>query len=858
MGRAGETARMPHRALLLAWTVATVLSARSSLAQTPSPTVASVVELARTPPGKGQASVGIGRRGSHLYAAHCSRRCNWDSAIRLQYPATAFDESQSIRSVQVSRWRRVVVLQTKAAGPGWASVVAGTTGTSPKVLFDGAVGLPDVAKNQAENQGAAQSATVVEVLEGNTFAQVVMGTVDSELNLCGRQALLRPQMIVADAMEWRRIKYQRLSQGVRAQATPVRAQPRASQPPFVQLEALGASSGGDSVQALVDGDASTVWTENASGDGSGEFVVLRVPSAVPLSTINLTFPSASRGTLTPPARAWLVTDDAVLDVTFEPAGSDNRTNSYQLHLPAPTKTSCLALVLNAAGQAAPAGQAPSAGQLAGQSKPAVHPKARAADAESASRQPLRVAVSEVSVTAALSGAEVAQWVEQLGAEGAVGDLAERNLSALGLASVSEIARRFSELPSVGQGRALNVLDAVPCIEVAAVYAEATRGEFSARAAAQLRRCGPEAAEKVAAVASSSEPALMALAELLAELSPGVAVKRLVPLLKDRRRDARRLIRRVLYELAVAKSADQEIIAQFRSKLHRRAAIDLMRALGDQLPRFRNDAVPQLLELVGRRASFRTRYLLVQPAAALAPSDRRVVPFLVRTMSADRQPDVRARAARVAPAQGELLARLIQAATDEQMRVRLAAIENLGEQRVSGAQRVLVDRLESDAWPVVRAQAARALASLGQSAATDDALAEAASEDLSPHVRRPAVIALGRRQTRSQLDVVRLTFREDVDPHVRAAAAESLGALCDTQALPELTEHALALTRFDISAEQGILGRSALNALGRIQPSNLKATLAPFFSDKVPTPTRYLAEAALDHPAPCAAQPEARR
>jgi HEAT repeat protein len=243
--------------------------------------------------------------------------------------------------------------------------------------------------------------------------------------------------------------------------------------------------------------------------------------------------------------------------------------------------------------------------------------------------------------------------------------------------------------------------------------------------------------------------------------------------------------------------------------------------------------------------------LLEPAAALAAQQPALAEYLARSLRADEQDAVRARAARVMPATATLLPALLAATEDRHVRVREAAVLNLSEHRVQGASAVLLRRAAVDPWPFVRAASVRGLGALGPSATIDRALAERAANDASPEVRRPALFGLGSRSARSEVQVVRERLDDDdEDPFVRAAAAATLGMLCDVASLEDLMSHAKAISRLTGDEAKQVVGRAALNALGRIAPTDLKERLALFEGREVPPWAKQAAQAALDHPEPC--------
>ena len=256
------------------------------------------------------------------------------------------------------------------------------------------------------------------------------------------------------------------------------------------------------------------------------------------------------------------------------------------------------------------------------------------------------------------------------------------------------------------------------------------------------------------------------------------------------------------------------------------------------------------QLATPTAGFRTRYLMMEVAAALAATAPPARAYLDKALRSDASPHVRARAAQVVGRVDLFQQSLVAALSDRGVRVRQHAAQTLAKPEGSFATAALVGRLEQDRWPLVRAAAARAIGTHGPNEAADRALEEALA-DPSPEVRRPVVLALGKRQALGAAGSVRdrLDDKKEI-PAVRAAAAVSLGFMCDRGSLDVLTDYALELTKRHASKSERVIGRGALAALGWMHPKDLEERLAPLSGDKVLSTYRAAAAVALGGKSRC--------
>jgi HEAT repeat protein len=255
-----------------------------------------------------------------------------------------------------------------------------------------------------------------------------------------------------------------------------------------------------------------------------------------------------------------------------------------------------------------------------------------------------------------------------------------------------------------------------------------------------------------------------------------------------------------------------------------------------------------------KAGPRTRYLLLDVAAGLAEKDASARRYLQTAMTRDPDGHVRAQAVRVAAKPGLFSTELLAALDDREMRVRQAALEALRSPAARFAGDAMTRRLAEDPWPMVRAEAARALGAQGPDARIDDALA-GALDDASPAVVVPVLLALGTRGALRHAEVIRERVSdEDAAVLVRAASASALGLMCDTESVDLLTGYAQRLKDPMLDPGLRVIGAAALGALGRLGPRDLAQRLAPLKSAKAPRAVRDAADSASKQRNVCVARP----
>ena len=779
--------------------------------------------VASAPAGDGQPALSVGfDTDATLRAAVCaSGRCPLEAGVDLGLPddAKVMVGRAKLAVVRIAKARRLVTvdIDDPARSRSWVAVVAAPLDKSgtPKILFKGWTGL-------VEGEPGTRRGPMVQRGEANADGtwSIVIGEQREDLRICGRPAILSPKLLAAD-LSLKPAKVQRLGSLERARAQEISARRLADDTPkqgYRLLRAVAASSAIGDPAALTDGKLETTWAENRGGDGRGEFVLMDAPSQLPVNGFELVVrpPGDAPAGATAPSDFWLATHDRLFHVTLPADAWKYPGARWEIPLDKPIRDDCLALVTEGAATAG---------------------------------KDVHVTFAELSARTEFDQSTVDSLVGALAGGGERAEAAADALRALGPVAIDPIIAAFDSLDEGGRRVALAVMDQAPCARSVELYMRALIGPFAPQrnhARERLRRCGSDSADALEKALKIAPRRLRPLlASELSLVAPDRAVRLVVPLLPESDDAGRRLLRKALGWA----TRDPRAAADVRkllvdAALPELAALDLLRALGERAPAFAPEAPAALLRIAGPKASFRTRYLVLGPAAALAARDAGARAVLARSLTSDASHHVRAEAARRVPNVGDFRAELGRALGDPEVRVREAALETLNKPEGAFAMPAAAGLLLNDRWPLVRAAAAVALARYGADANADSALASAA-RDTSVKVRVPALIALGERRAITHAEVVRdrLSDRDEA-LDARLAAVLALGLMCDAASVDELTELALQLKNPGASPEARALGPVALGALSRIRPADLKKRLAPITDRRAPLLARRAAEVAL--------------
>lgn len=807
--------------------------------------------LVRAPASGGQPELALGFDGAgRLRAAVCNTPgCSVDSGTELALPtALAADRGKARLSV-VSLGERRHALHVSIAGDrptqAWQAVVVAKPGSSsPDVVFQGMTGYVE----GEEGLRRGPSVELSEPIDESGTRRILIGEVHEDLTLCGRPAVLAPKLLAPKDLVLRPAKVQRLSVEERERAARLVAVPRAAstvvaatdQPSTTAgttpeaassaakaptsggqaslLRAIGATSAIGWPASLTDGNPETTWAENRGGAGRGEFVSFHAPSDVPLQSFEFVIRPEKREIKhgVGPEKLWLVTDKLVYSVAFPTDPWKAPGVTWSVALPAPVLTSCVAVVTESAF-----GEKP--------------------DSE--------VTLAEIQARSEFTTASIENLIGALAGGGARADAAGTVLAGLGSEATTAVAQAFDGLDEGGRRVALDVLDHAACADSSPIYVKALLGRVEAHrlhALDRLRRCGPAATDAIeAAIASLPTAKLRPLAELLAEVAPDKALRLLVPRLTGSQK-TRRMLREVIAQAARSPKSKEVIVELLaRTDLPTEASVDLLRALGRQLPEYEAGAIASIQRLLLPNADFRTKYLLMVPAHLLADKQPALAQQLSALMRSDPSAPLRAEAVRATVHLDRFATDVYAALEDPEVRVRQAAAQTLANYKKAETVTLLGKRLKGDSWPLVRVAAAESLASQSPSDSADRALIGALDDD-SWQVKSAAAEAIGARRAVIAGEPLLDRFTDRKERYeVRVAAARALGDICYDRALDDLTDAAKKLRSPSPDPQDRAVAAGALGALARLHPRDLASRLEPLLGGKdTPMGTKEAARAAL--------------
>lgn len=779
------------------------------------------------PAGAGQPALSVFVAGGDVVAASCAAAPCSAGPVSLGLPPSLRGKPARADVVSLGAGRRAVVVTVTSGAQTFQAVVAAPLAPgAPKVAFAGLVGL-------LNGQDGTRSGPMVQVSEpaADGTRRVLVGEQNEAVSLCGRPTILAPQLLSPQDLELHAAKVQRLSVRERDAARQVNATRIADDEPSHAarsvLAALAASSALGAPQALTDGDPETIWSENVGGDGKGEFVTLHAPPELPISGLELTIRPKQNAPAdgAAPERLFLAGPREVIAVTLPEDAWKNPGARYRVNLDPPLQSSCLSLVLDSAFTQSKAAQ---------------------------------VSVAELAVLSELSASQLPELVASLAGGGQRAEASKSLLVAAGAPAFAALAQAFAGLDEGGKRVALDVLDQAPCQQSAPVYVAALAGKSDAQARhaqSRLSRCGAAGGEALAqALAQSDKTDKRLLPLLVSQLTvtdPARAVSAFLPLMDEKTVLRRRLLRSALGQIARGGAAEKAVRAALADPATSRVAlVDLLRALGEQAPRYQPEAGQALARVSPSAVDFRTRYLLLGPSAALSASSPEADAAFRKGLANDPDPHVRAGALSLVREPKRYQAELLRALQDREVRVREAAVQALARPEGAFADQALTARLKDDDWPLVRAAAADALATHPQAPALDAPLTRALGDD-SSLVRARTIRALGERRVVSASSRIRdrLTDSEEW-PEVRAEAARSLGVLCDGESADELAAFAKKLADPMASPDAQLIATASVMALGRLAQPNLQQQLAPLTDKKAPAQARRAAATALSARVTC--------
>jgi HEAT repeat protein len=724
-----------------------------------------------------------------------------------------------VEAIAIGEGRKVlrVIVPSKSRPVAWEALVTAAGGKG-KIVYSALTGF-------AQGEQGEQTGNAISVLprEDGT-AVVAVGTVREDLRLCNQDGLLQPSILEPKSMELRTASVQRLPRAQRDGAKRIVAGLRDGAPSDAPLGRLlvaaGASSALGKPGNLTDGNPATTWAEARSGTGLGEFVVMRASPEVPIVRFQVTVapPGANATSGAAPKSFFLVTDSLTYAVTMPEDGWLKPGASYEIPLPEPIKTGCVALVLD---EAYGRGNA--------------RPEVTLAEL---------TAFSEFDVP----GAKADALAKLLVSGGPRAQSAAAVLTRAGKAGIDAVVGAWKELDPAGRALGVDVAMSAACEDGAPLLVRAFDDgdrNVERKGREKLERCGRVAGPALVAALGDPQTAHRAkVASLLAFVAPSAALAPLAAKLGEGSPAEREAMRSAFAR--ASRSADApKLLALLHDPARDKAGrLELLRAMGPRAADLRADALAAIDELLSTDPVFRTRYLVLGPLAELARGgDRASLDRFAKILTKDPEWPVRAHAAELAVKIPGVQREVIAALEDREPRTREAALRTITEERLSAAAVAVEGLLLHDPWTFVRTSAAAALGSMPASPDIDSTMG-GALEDSSPRVRTAIIDALGMHRAQSQSAAVRARLDEDKAPEVRVAAARALAQMCDAGALDTLTELASKVSSPVSESDEMTLGLAAIDALGKIHPPDLGRRLARVMAKEARPAVRLAAQNAL--------------
>lgn len=805
------------------------------------------------PAAAGQQALAVAVENGTLVAKVCPSPagCQASGGTSVEIPPAAgpmLKQGATVETVKILGGKHVIRVATDGSkGPSFFAYLAAPLagkGEVPIVLWSGLVG------QSAGEYGEERVAVVREDKVGDA-TRVVIGELRNDVTICGRPAIVAAREIDPATLTLKRgASVQSLSEAERTSAVKLTAKlvtdPKAA--PIVSLlRAQTASSAiGKAVGTLTDGDLETTWAENKSGVGIGEFAVMSSSTDVPISALEIVVrpPTNSPTGAVAPKKFYFATQDKLFEVNLPDDGWKKPGTRFEISLPSELTTSCLSLVLDSA-------YAPATADAA------------------------QVTVAEVLARTPLDDKTPEALVEML--SGDRGKAAVALLERAGKSGAEAAMKVYDKLDDVGQRRAESVIDASACTVHAPFYvrimgeklanvgpkrAQREADPALVHATDRVRRCGRASAPALAELIKKGSPAVkITAAAELSLLAPAEAI----PVLIDELATPDLLVRAEMRKSLAMASRNERAWPILATEVERErfstrtdvVQIDILRSLGSRIGNV-TGAREAFVTLWSPEAPFRTKYLLLGPAAELARTgDERARALLLAALRTDPDPHVRTHAAQVSARVPEMQAPLIDAVDDTEVRVREAAVEALGTTE-KGATPVppsallvaaFERRLTKDPFTFVRVRAAESLGHLPATSVSDEVLA-IALKDKMPDVRARAVDGLALHRAKNQLPALRQISDSDGEvPEVRSRAILALGVMCDASRVDAWTKLSL-LSVHGISDGERLVGAAAIAALGDVKPKDLAKRLAPLLDPKAPRNVREAAKAALEVQSQC--------
>lgn len=686
-------------------------------------------------------------------------------------------------------------------------------------------------------EGARRWRTLlIEAEDGGTA--VSFGTRFEELNACGRPSLSRVKKLDVATLEWRAASNRILAPGEAASATRLFAKRRdgalATFPRLLDAKVATSARSG-SATALTDGDVTRAWTEDAAGSGSGELVVMSASRDVPIEGFEFVLRGSEEDVdrVAPKSFFVLVGDDTFHVTMPEDAGQKPAGTVYEVMLPSPARTDCVALVLDTAYD------------VSGDS----------------------VGLAELRAKTSFDGArDLSTIVASLDKPGAEARAAMALLVRSRDAAIEATIAGYPSLSEAGRSLALDVIDGGSCRQISQfLVAQLTGmgrptswdpdGDESLDGWRQrVRRCPKESVAPLeAALASGGDDRARGLAarELVA-LSPDRGVPAIADALGGASPSLRVRLRDALGAAARDPRAQRALSAMFASSFEDRpleVRVELLRSMGSALGG-KAGASNAFSTTARSDRSFRTRYLLQRPAGHLARAgDAVATTYLLDSVQRDTDARIRAAAAREAYGIERAPPLLAGALQDASPRVREAALDALASSTSTRDARAIAPLVLHDPWTFVRVAAARTLGTLPGSEVAVRGLLDAL-DDRSSLVRLAALRAVAEGAVTRGLepdvatDAANRVHALADDPRLatelRSSAIRAVGKMCRGESRGLLFKLALRAGAPELPYDRE-LGLAALDALRSLRPKERATELAPLLQSKrVPRDVRAIA------------------
>jgi hypothetical protein len=785
-----------------------------------------------------------------VYAQSCrsATDCRAENGKSYTIPAEVDAARASVEAIELESGRQVALVSAPAeSGKGrWILLLTASKKDQTPTASKSLVGMIEQPKDL---EGERHWRVLLRDARA-TGTALSVGTRYEHADVCGRPSTMKVSALGAYDLLWKNAPTVSLSSTERNDAPELTATksgtPWPAEAPRLLYGKLASSAVGKVQSALTDGDLTTRWAEGRKGAGEGEFLVMTGSDDVSVSALDFVLrPSGGTGEAPSPAiprRIFVATRNEVFSVRFpDDAANAEPGTVFTVQLPETVRSDCFAVVLDEA---------------------AVEDDA------------VQIGIVEMRARTLFEGQSISDLVAALD-DPDTADAAAALLVRNEDRAVEAIMSAYDGLSRDGRHRAMDVMGAGSCTAAAPFYVDrilgrGVEGDFDPAldptaklARDRLRRCRSSASKALADAVRRLPPGRERVwaARDLAGIAPAAAIGVILDVLADGstapaepggQDDVRRGLRASLATAARHKRAQRAVDEALAPKAFGGRSlvekIDLLRAIGPGLAEH-PDASMALRNTLQQDESFRTRYLLLEPASVLArKNDPQATAFLRRSLTARDNPHLRARAAEVSGGVDPLFSELSAALRDASPRVRRAALAamTVGAEAVTPAVESEVLRLlRTDRWTFVRQEAARALARRPPSPSTDAALV-ATLEDAPNRVRVAALRALGERGSVSAAPAIQAladTANEKV--FVRTAAIKALGDLCHRESVPFLYKLALRAGYQQLPYDQP-LGLAALSALDRVRPPDMRKQLQPLLARNriVPSQIRAIAKGIL--------------